>query len=100
MRRLLILALLLAMPRLAGAQAVTGTLLGNITDQQGGALPGVTVVITEQNTNIKTNTVTNEIGHYIFPSLKDGTYKVEAELSGFKKTVREGVIVAVNTTVR
>ena len=100
MRRLLILALLLAIPRLAGAQAVTGTLLGNITDQQGGALPGVTIVITEQNTNIKTNAVTNEIGYYIFPSLKDGTYRVEAELSGFKKTLREGVIVAVNTTVR
>ncbi len=100
MRRLLILALLLAVPRLAGAQAMNGTLLGNITDQQGGALPGVTVVITEQNTNIKTTAVTNESGNYTFPNLKDGTYRVEAELSGFKKTVREGVEVKVNTTIR
>ncbi len=100
MRRLLILALLLACPRLAGAQAMNGTLLGNITDQGGGALPGVTVVITEQNTNIKTTAVTNESGNYVFSSLKDGTYRVEAELSGFKKTVREGIEVKVNTTVR
>jgi hypothetical protein len=100
MRRLLMLALLLASPRLAGAQAMNGTLLGNITDQGGGALPGVTVTITEQNTNITTTALTNESGNYTFTTLKDGTYKVEAELSGFKKTVREGVEVKVNTTVR
>ena len=32
--------------------------------------------------------MTNETGHYIFPSLKNGTYSVEAELQGFKKVVR------------
>jgi hypothetical protein len=84
----------------ASAQAVKGELLGNITDQSGLTLPGVSVTITEQNTNISYTTTTNESGYYIFPSLKDGTYKVESELSGFKKTVREGIIVAVNTTVR
>src|SRR5438093_9895259 len=84
----------------ASAQAVRGGLLGNITDQSGLALPGVTVTITEQNTNINYSATTNESGYYIFPSLKDGTYRVGAELSGFKKVLREGVIVAVNTTVR
>jgi outer membrane receptor protein involved in Fe transport len=87
-------------PRIASAQAVRGELLGNITDESGLALPGATVTITEVNTNITTTTVTNESGYYIFPSLKDGTYKVVAELSGFKKIVRDGVVVAVNTTVR
>ena len=96
----LILAILLGTPPALHAQAVKGELLGNITDQSGLALPGVTVTITEQNTNISYTTNTNESGYYIFPSLKDGTYRVAAELSGFKKVVREGVIVAVNTTVR
>lgn len=84
----------------AGAQAVKGSLLGNIVDQSGLALPGVTVTITEVNTNISYTTVTNESGNYVFANLKDGTYRVSGELTGFKKAVRDGVIVPVNTTLR
>src|SRR5919197_114194 len=84
----------------AHAQAVKGALLGNITDDAGLALPGVTVTITEQHTNITYSTIANESGYYIFSNLKDGTYRVESELSGFKKTVRENVRVDVNQTVR
>src|SRR5258707_632630 len=84
----------------AHAQAVTGTLLGNVTDQGGLAMPGAAVTITETSTNISLTATTNESGTYTFPSLKDGTYKVIAELSGFKKVIRDGVIVPVNTTIR
>ncbi len=44
--------------------------------------------------------VTNEAGYYIFSSLQNGTYTVDAELQGFKKVVRPNVKVDVNTTVR
>jgi hypothetical protein len=91
--------LLIHVPR-ASAQAIKGELLGNIVDPGGLALPGVAVTITEVNTNISYTKTTNESGYYTFPSLKDGTYKIVAELGGFKKTVRDGVIVDVNTTVR
>ena len=97
------LAMLLAvacLPVAAHAQAIRGTLLGSVTDQTGGALPGVTVVITEQGTNVSRDTVTNETGNYSFPNLVDGTYSVKAELSGFKTVVRGNVRVAVNTSVR
>ena len=70
----------------AHAQAVSGTLLGSIADQGGLAMPGVTVTITETSTNISLTATTNDSGFYTFPSLKDGTYKVVAELSGFKKS--------------
>jgi hypothetical protein len=96
---LLLLTLLLS-PIAAGAQTVTGTLLGNVTDEAGLGVPGVTVTITEVNTNITSTTVTNESGYYIFSSLKDGVYRVAAEISGFKRSVREGVEVQVNTTRR
>src|SRR5688572_24016370 len=78
------------------AQAVTGTLLGSVTDAEGLAIPGATVTITEVNTNIKTTAVTNENGNYVFASLRNGTYRVEAELTGFKKAIRDGVTVQVN----
>lgn len=82
------------------AQAVKGTLLGNVTDQGGLAIPGATVTITEVNTNITASAITNESGYYVFSSLKDGLYRVEAELTGFKKAIRQGVEVQVNTTMR
>ena len=84
----------------AHAQAVKGGLLGNIVDQSGFALPGVTVTITEVNTNISYSAVTNNSGNYVFSNLKDGKYRVAAELSGFKRAVREGVDVPVNATPR
>ena len=95
-----VLLAVLICPRIAAAQAVTGTLLGNVTDQAGLPMPGATVTITETSTNISLDMVTNDAGLYTFPSLKDGTYRVVAELAGFKKVLRDGVIVPVNTTIR
>lgn len=82
------------------AQALRGTLLGTITDTTGATVPGVTVTAIETRTNIARNTSTNESGNYVFTNLQDGLYRVEAELSGFNKMVRDGVPVKVNTTVR
>jgi hypothetical protein len=90
----------LIVPSHASAQAVTGTLLGNVTDTSGAAVPGATVTARETQTNVSRTAVTNETGYYIFSSLQNGTFAVEAELQGFKKVIREGVKVDVNTTVR
>jgi hypothetical protein len=87
-------------PSAASAQAVTGTLLGNVTDSSGAAVPGATVTATEIQTNVSRTTVTNESGYYNFSSLQNGTYSVSAELQGFKKVVRPNTKVDVNTTVR
>jgi hypothetical protein len=82
------------------AQAARGSILGNIADTSGAAVPGATITITEVRTNIAQNTVSNESGNYTFPNVRDGLYKVEAELAGFKKALRENVQVDVNTTIR
>ena len=97
---LLSAALAFALPGSALAQAVRGTLLGNVVDTQGATMPGVTVTATETQTNVARSAVTNASGHYVFANLKDGLYRVEAELSGFKKVSRDGVEVNVNSTVR
>ena len=93
-------ALVLTCAHVVDAQAVKGALLGNIVDSSGLALPGVTVTITEVNTNISYSAITNESGNYVFSNLKDGTYRVSGELSGFRRVVRDGVDVPVNATVR
>ncbi len=84
----------------AFAQAVRGTLLGTVHDSQGAAVPGVSVTAVETQTNISRSAVSNQSGNYVFANLKDGLYRVETELSGFKKFSRDGVEVKVNSTVR
>ncbi len=93
-------AFIVTIPSTASAQAVTGTLLGNITDSSGAALPGATVTATDVDKNISRTVVANEAGYYIFTSLLNGNYTVDAELQGFKKVARQNVKVDVNTTVR
>ncbi len=91
---------MVGLPHVAAAQAVRGSLVGNVTDSSGAPVPGATITITETQTNATDSAVTNESGRYTFPDLKDGIYRIESELSGFRKTVRDGVQVDVNTTVR
>ena len=95
----LLLGLFLIVPSHASAQAVTGTLLGNVTDTTGAAVPGVTVTARRPDQR-QPDRQTNETGLLHLSSLQNGTYAVEAELQGFKKVLREGVEVEVNTTVR
>lgn len=100
-----IIRLALALFLLGGAtivhgQAVKGALLGTITDSNGAAASGATVTATETRTNITVTTATNSDGNYVFANIKDGVYRVEATLKGFKKVVRDSVTVDVNTTVR
>ena len=91
---------ILLAPAHAGAQVAVGTLLGNVTDESGGAVPGATITATEVRTNISRTTVSNEAGRYTFTNTPPGVYRVEGELVGFRKFARENVEVSVNTTVR
>jgi hypothetical protein len=78
------------------AQESRGSMSGTVKDNSGGALPGVTVTATKRDTNQATSTVTNETGAFNLLFLQPGIYTVSAELSGFKKTVRDNVEVRVN----
>ena len=51
-----------------------------MTDSSGAVLPGVTVTVTQEGTNVLLTTVTNDSGQYIFPGLRVGRYTVAAEL--------------------
>jgi hypothetical protein len=80
----------------AFAQESRGSISGTVRDNSGGALPGVTVTATQKDTNRATTAVTNEAGSYNLLFLQPGIYSVTAELSGFKKTLRDNVEVRVN----
>lgn len=65
------------------AQSGTGQISGTSRDQQGGVLPGVTVMLRNQDTGVARSAVTEADGRFHFPALAPGLYTLRAELSGF-----------------
>src|SRR5690349_17493041 len=90
---LALLALLIAAPALA--QRSTGTIRGTVRDATQSVLPGVTVTVTNQDTGLVRNVVTNASGVYSASELPVGRYKVTAELQGFKTGSRTDVTLRV-----
>ena len=80
---------ILLLPSTAWAQAVTGTLLGNVTDSSGAAVPGATVTAREVQTNISRTARHQRSGqlHFLQPAERH-LYASNAELQGFKKVDR------------
>ena len=83
----------------AAAQAVSGTLLGTVTDNTGGVLPGATVTITHMETGRVRMVTSDENGEFAAPSLATGTYSVKAELTGFKTvTMTESIWASISAS--
>jgi hypothetical protein len=80
------LAVVLALPCMARAQETV--LSGTVTDPTDAVLPGVTITATHVNTGNTFVGVTDASGRYRIGTLRTGTYKVTAELSGFSTVIR------------
>src|SRR5262247_1474424 len=87
--------LLAVTPALAQSQAANGSIEGTVSDTSGAVLPGVTVTVTNMDTGLDRSMVTNEKGLYRAPLLPLGTYRVVAELQGFKKYEQSGIKLSV-----
>src|SRR5215471_6983089 len=93
-----LLSLSLTAPAFAQSQGANGSVEGIVSDSSGGVLPGVTVTITNTGTGIERSIVTNEKGLYRAPLLPLGTYRVVAELQGFKKFEQTNITLSVGET--
>jgi hypothetical protein len=71
-------------------QGFQGGLRGSIKDA-GGVIPGVEVTLTNEQTNIKRSTVTNERGEYVFANVDPGNYAIKATLQGYKTVDRAAI---------
>jgi hypothetical protein len=67
------------------AQMASGTIYGRIVDQQGGAIPGVTVLATHVEAGHSHEASTDGSGTYRL-LLPIGTYRVTTSLPGFERT--------------
>jgi len=68
----------------AFAQTTDATVGGTVSDPTGALIPGVTITATNTATGIVKTALSNEAGAYNFPALQTGTYKISAELTGFR----------------
>jgi outer membrane receptor protein involved in Fe transport len=67
----------------ANAQVTTADVVGRVTDTSGGALPGVTVTISNPATGDTRAQVTGDTGDYTFTLVPIGRYTLTIELTGF-----------------
>ncbi|MGH9658927.1 MAG: carboxypeptidase-like regulatory domain-containing protein, partial [Bryobacteraceae bacterium] len=71
-------------------------ILGRVADNSAAVVPNVDVRATNAATGVSATAKTNASGNYILPYLLPGAYTLSAELTGFKRFVREGVRVRVS----
>ena len=95
---LVFVSLMVAVP--AMSQTFYGSLVTVVSDAQGGVIPGATVILINTATNERRERVSTEDGSARFLNLVPGTYRLEVELTGFQRSVREGIAVNVNTAPR
>ena len=91
---------LAVVPRAVSAQAVTGTIIGTVTDSTGAVVAGASVTLTHTGTGLVRHVVTDTHGEYAAPSLPTGTYSVTAELTGFRTVTLSNIEVGVDQRVR
>src|SRR5450631_66989 len=65
------------------AQAVSGDLIGTVSDASGAAIPNASIAAVNQGTNTRYTTTTNSVGEYRIPNLPPGTYDVTGSANGF-----------------
>src|SRR4051812_1909155 len=73
--------------------AGTATLLGNVTDPSGAAVAAARISVVNPENAAATTTLSTPEGTYQVPYLAPGSYTVTIEAAGFKRYVREGLVV-------
>jgi hypothetical protein len=94
-----LLVAFLVVPSAVNAQVLYGSIVGNVTDSTGAAVPGAIVGITHGQTQTKREATTDQNGGYRFQTIQPGTYTVVIALSGFT-TFNRSVDVTPNNLTR
>jgi hypothetical protein len=81
------------------AQTSMGAVNGTVTDGTGAVVPGATVTLVNQATNVRNERVSNSAGFFTFVNVRPGRYILTVELSGFSKAQLTPFVVDVNQTV-
>ncbi len=92
-------AIFLCIAASAPAQVETGRIIGTIRDAAGALVPGAKVTITNTQTNQSFETQSRADGTYESVPVRIGAYRVVVEHEGFRRSVRDGIILQIQQTV-
>ena len=98
-RLILLVCLVTAGAAPARGQTNTGELGGVVRDVSGAVLPGATVVATHVDTGFAVQRITDADGRFFMASLPIGAWEIAAELPGFRRVVRTGVVLEIGRTL-
>jgi hypothetical protein len=88
------------LPCAALGQAVSGTILGTVTDSTGAVMARAKVTIVNEGTGL-TRTITSDVnGEFTAPSLPTGRYTIIAEATGFKTLTLSNIELGVDQRAR
>jgi len=96
---LMTLVIICALAGSALAQQTSGNITGRVVDQQGAALPGVTVTARQAGMGLARTSTTDGEGLYRLTGLPVGAYDLTIEMSGFATLERKGVVLNVSQTL-
>src|SRR5436190_1312071 len=86
---------------LAAQSLNTGTILGNVTDASGAAVPGVTIRLVSESTAFQREAATDAEGNYQILQIPTGTYRIEFEKVGFQRSVdNRGIALSAGQSLR
>lgn len=87
----LVIAVLMT-PIVTHAQDYRATVLGQVVDSQGAAIPRALVKATKVDTNVSKDTLTNDQGFYTLVGLDPGRYEVAISANGFQSVRRTDIV--------
>jgi outer membrane receptor protein involved in Fe transport len=82
------------------AAETTATISGTVQDSSGAVIANAPVTLTNVGTNISKSIRTGTDGSYLFTLVPIGTYQLTVQQAGFRKYVRDGIVLNVNQNAK
>jgi len=98
-RSWMVLALLACSSLYLAAQSTGGRIQGRVTDPSGAVVTGANVTLSNEQTGVQGTTQSDKSGDYSFPNVPVGTYNVEVNQAGFKKSLKRGITLELNQVI-
>src|SRR5215469_6851218 len=100
-RRVLTGSLLFMVTSFTGdAQTTTASMLGNVRDKTGAAIPQAEVTAQNAETSLARSSMSDETGAYLITNLPVGDYVITAQKQGFSKYIQKGITLTVDQNAR
>lgn len=80
------------------AQAIYGSIYGQVTDQTGAVVPNATITVTDESKNTSVQVTSNDQGEYLVEHLIPDLYDIKATATGFQTQENKGIQISADTS--